>query len=191
MRSATHISEVPKQIRIGYNMDRRWILILIIIILAVCCGYYIASNSDNVGNAIIDINKSTAVLPPSFSVGGTELDSVSLYQKNATAKIFIKDLGKGKFASDKIKKINKTLSNDPNIKILDDSNNISQDREIYTLYYQNYSDTESFNQSVSYLNTINHTFLLKCSGFDDINQIDKNLNFLAETIKPDYKKSQE
>ena len=172
-------------------MDRRWILILIIIILAVCCGYFVVSNSDTVGNAIIDINKSTAVLPPGFSVGGSDSSSISLYQKNHPEKIFIKDLGKGEFALDEIDKKNKSFSNNPDIEILDNVKNITEDRELYTIHYQNYSDKESLNLSVSYLNTYNHTFLLKCSGFNDINQIDKNLNFLAETIKPDYKKSQE
>ena len=175
----------------GYNMDRRWILILIIMILAVLCGYHIVSTSDSVGNAIIDVNKSTAVLPPGFSVGESNSDSVALYKKNQPEKLFIKDLGKGSFGEDEIIKKNKSFTSNDDIEIINYKENITDDTQFYTIYYQNYSDTESLNQSVSYLNKINHTFLLKCSGFSDAADMDKNLNFLTETIKPDYKKSQE
>lgn len=159
--------------------------------LAVCCGYYVVSTSDTVGNAIIDIHKSTAVLPPGFSVGETSSDSVSLYEKEGVAKIFIKDLGKGDIASDEIEKKNKSLSSSADIKIIDNNHTTLGDAKIYTIYYQNTSDTESFYYSVSYLNTYNRTFLLKCEKFDNTAEIDKNLNLLTETIKPDYKKSQE
>ncbi len=172
-------------------MDRRWILILIIIIIAVICGYHIATTSNSVGSAIIDVNKSIAVLPHDFSVGDSNRDSVALYKKDQPEKLFIKDLGKGSFGVDEIKKKNQTFTSKDDIEITDYKENITDDTQLYTIYYQNYSDTKSLNLSVSYLNTINHTFLIKCSGFRDTADIDANLNFLSETIRPDYKKSQE
>ena len=173
-------------------MDKRWILIFIIIIIAICCGYFVVTHSDSVGKAIVDINKSTAVLPPGFSVGETESDNIELYQKNAPGKIYIQDLGKKDCGLEELEKRNKSLSKEEDIKIIDINKTVKDDTELYMLYYQNTSDNESIYYSVSYLYTsYNHTFYIKCSGFDDISKIDENLNFLAETIKPDYKKSQE
>ena len=75
-------------------MDKRWISILIIIILAICCGYLIVSSSNTVGNAIVDVNKSTVTIPHHFSVGSEEKDSIVLNERSGTAKLFVKDLGK-------------------------------------------------------------------------------------------------
>ena len=45
--------------------------------------------------------------------------------------------------------------------------------------------------SNSYLCTYGHTFLVKMTGFDNTDDMNKNLNFVAKTLKPDYKQSQD
>ena len=145
-------------------MDKRWIAIIIIMILAVICGYFVVSYSDTVGNAIVDVNKSTTALPPGFSVGDSDKDSVILYMKDNVKKIYIKDLGKGDLGLNKKNQMIKSLSKDGDIEIIDNVTNSTGENKLYTIYYQNYSNTKLMNQSYSYLYSQNHTYLIKCDG---------------------------
>lgn len=172
-------------------MDKRWILILIIIIIAVICGYAVMSSSNTVGNAIIDIHKSTAVLPPDFSVTNSESKNTELTKRDGIEKIYIEDLGKTDIAEKSFKVKMKELSQVEGIKILQNSSNIIDKYKYYVVYYQNSSNNDSDILSTSFLYSHNHTFIFKCSKFQSIDEIDKNLNLLVTTIKPDYKKSQE
>lgn len=172
-------------------MDKRWILILIIIIIAIICGYAVVSSSNTVGNAIIDIHKSTAVLPPEFSVTDSGSYSTELTKREGVEKIYIEDLGKtdvaGKSFNDKVKE----LSHEDDIKILQNSTNTTNKYKYYVVYYQNSSNPHSGYLSTSYLYSHSHTFIFKCSKFHSIDEINENLKLLVTTIKPDYKKSQE
>ena len=172
-------------------MDKRWISILIIIILAICCGYLIVSSSNTVGNAIVDVNKSTVTIPHHFSVGSEEKDSIVLNERSGTAKIFVKDLGKISNFKKLFDKEVKSLSDNEEIDILKNTTNSTADFEYYTVYYQDYSDSEMYNKSITYLYKFKHTYLVKCDGFKDTGFLDSNLDLIINTIKLDYKKSQE
>lgn len=172
-------------------MDKRWILILIIAIIAIICGYVVVSSSNTVGNAIIDIHKSTAVLPPDFSVTGSESYKVELTKRGEVEQIYIEDLGKKDIAQERFKEKMKELSHEDDIKILQNSTNTTNKYKYYVVYYQNSSNPHSGYLSTSYLYSHNHTFIFKCSKFHSIDEINENLKLLVTTIKPDYKKSQE
>lgn len=172
-------------------MDKRWLFIVIILILAVCCGYFIASSSDNVGNAIADLNKSTVTLPHGFSVGETTPDSIELIKRNHPEKIFIQDLGKGDKALDEFKYELKSLSKNDNSEVISNSTNSTENFKSYTILYKYYKDDEVTNESISTVYTANHTFLVKLSGFNSNDEMNDYMNFVIKTIKPDYKKSQE
>lgn len=172
-------------------MDKRWILIAIIIVIAICCGYLIASSSNTVGNAIVDVNKSTLTIPHHFSIGPDEKDSIILNERSGTAKIFVKDMGKIDDSKKLFDKEMKSLSNNGEIEILDNKTNSIDEFEYYTIYYQNSSDTKAHNQSATYLHKSNHTYLIKCDGYTDIGYMNSNLDTIINTIKLDYKKSQE
>lgn len=172
-------------------MDKRWILIIIIIILAAGCGYFIVSSSNTVGNAIVDLNKSTVTIPHHFSVGSTDSNSVNLYEKSSSEKIYIKDLGK---RDDALKIFNKklnSLSKDPEIKILKNESNLTEEYDYYSVYFQDLNDLNASTQSIGYLHKSNHTYLLKFSGFDNITDMNDNIDIIKNTLKLDHKKSQE
>ena len=172
-------------------MDKRWISILIIIIIAVCCGYLITSSSNTVGNAIVDVNKSTVTIPHHFSVGNEEKNSVELNERSGTAKILIKDLGKVNNFKELFDKEIKSLSNNEEIEILDNTTNSTENFEYYRVYYQDHSDSDVYNKSTTYLYKFNHTYLVKCEGYNNIGFMDSSLDIIVNTIKLDFKKSQE
>ena len=167
-------------------MDKRWILILIIIIIACGCGYFIINSSTTVGNAIADVNKFTVTIPEGFSSGESASTSLLLIKKQSVEKIYIEDLGKKDIALDKYNSDAKKLSN-----IISNSTEKIEVITVYTLYYEDSSNSNSLNMSNSYLCTYGHTFLVKMTGFDNTDDMNKNLNFVAKTLKPDYKQSQD
>lgn len=172
-------------------MDKRWILIIIILIAAISCGYLIISSSNTVGNAIVDVNSSTVTLPPGFSITGSEISNVELTKKPTSEKIFIKDLGKNSNAKLLFDKKLDSFSKNEDIEIFNNGTNSTDEFEYYTIYYQEYSKSDLDNQSVTYLNKSGHIYLLKFSGYTDMNQMDENLDTIIHTLNLDYKKSQE
>lgn len=168
-------------------MDKRWIGILVIIIIACLCGYLVVNSSNTVGNAITDVNKSTVTLPHDFSVETSDSESTTLINKNTGSKIFIKDLGKKDVALDKFNEKFKNLSSDKSIVIEKNTSTVNDEIQMYSVFYKNDSEYRSF----SYVHTYNHTYLIKGSGFSDANDLINKINFVANTIQPDYKKSQD
>ena len=172
-------------------MDKRWIFILITIIIAVCCGYFIANSSDSVGNAITDVNTFTVTVHPNFGIESSTVDTTTLIKRGGIEKVSIKDLGKKNIASKEYDKKIKSLSKNPDIEIKSNSSDTTGNYKIYTIIYQNNAKSELYNQSVSYLYTYNHTFSLNLRGFSDVSYMNDVINFTAKTLQPDYKKSQE
>lgn len=168
-------------------MDKRWIGILLIIIIACVCGYLVISSSNTVGNAITDVGKSTVTLPHGFSVKDDDSDSTTLFNKNSKAEIYIEDLGKKDQSLDCFNSEMKNLSSDKDIEIVKNTTNITDDFKLYSVFYTKGNET----MSVSYIFKNNHTFLIKCSGFDDINDLADKINFIADNLEIDYKKSQD
>ena len=106
-------------------------------------------------------------------------------------KIFIKDLGKLDDAKESFdRKLDYFLMTE-DIEVLDNKTNLTSEFDCYAIYYQNISDAESANQSDIYVYKYNHTYLLKFSGYSDINQMNHDLDVVVNTLKLDYKKSQE
>lgn len=172
-------------------MDKRWILILIVIIMAVVCGYFIVSSSNTVGNAIVDVNKFTVTVPPGFGIESSTADTTTLIKKGGVEKVSIKDLGKKDIALSEYNKKLKSMSKNGDIEIISNTTDSRDNLTIDTIKYQDYSKENLTNQSITYLYTYERTFSVKLTGFSDVNYMDDVLTFIADTLKPDYKKSQE
>ena len=170
-------------------MDKRWIAILIILIIGIGCGYFITQHSTTVGHAIADVSKSTVSLPYGFSVGLSEKTHVQLENRNTNEKIFIDDLGTGDTAEKSFNSKLKEISQSETIQILDNTTiNTPQGLKLYIAHYVD-SEKESLkNQSIVYYYTHDHTFYTKLTGFDNIDSIDKIIIFISDSIQPDYKK---
>ena len=84
-------------------MDKRWILILIILIAGCACMYHIVDSSNSVGDAITVVNKTVITLPSGFTIGDDDKSSVTLVNENNNETIFIEDLGKSDTSLDNFK----------------------------------------------------------------------------------------
>lgn len=169
-------------------MDKRWIAILFIIIIACGCGYLLVQYSPTVGNAIADVDKSSVTLPHGFSVGSSEANSLELVNKNTNEKIFIEDLGQGDSAEKSFKGNLETISKDK--EAIDDTVNTTDNGvTVYIAHYADLNNPDLKNLSIAYYYTYGHTYHLKLSGFDSIESMDEKITFIADTTHPDYKKA--
>ena len=171
-------------------MDKRWIAILVIIVLAIICGYYVAQNSPTVGNANADVDKSSITLPYGFSVGSSEATSLELVDKNTNEKIYIEDLGKGDSAESSFKSDLKQVKKEKEF-IDEVTHTTNNGITIYIAHYIDLNNEDLKNQSIAYYFTNGNTYHLKLSGFENTDSIDEKITFIAENTHPDYKKSQD
>lgn len=172
-------------------MDKRWISILIIIIISCACGYLIVQYSDTVGNAIVDVNKSTVTIPSDFSKEYSDDSSVLLSHRGTSESIYVKDLGKTDIAKSSFIDNEKKLANNYDIEVYSNNTTEIGDITVHTIYYTNTSDSNAKNMSNSYFYSYKHTYLVKLSGFDNLDTLNEKLEKIVNTIKPDYKKSQD
>ncbi|WP_406533778.1 hypothetical protein [Methanobrevibacter sp.] len=165
-------------------MDKRWILILIILIVGCACLYHIVDSSTTVGDAITVVNKSVITLPSDFSIDSDDKSSVTLINKDTNETIFIKDLGKSDTAFDCFKKDLKSLDGVVNNSTLNIDNITT-----YRIDMQN-STTKS-NTTLVYVYSSNHTFTIKFNDYTDQNELNQDLNFIVSTLSPDFKQKQD
>ena len=159
-------------------MDKRWIAILIIMIIGIGCGYFISQHSTTIGHAIADVSKSTVSLPYGFSVGPTDETSLGLENRN---------IAKKRFKSER-----KEISQSGNIKILDnDTIDTPSGLKVYLAHYTDSDKAQLKNQSIAYYYTHGHTFYTKLTGFSNIGNMDEKLIFISDSLQPDYKKPQD
>lgn len=173
-------------------MDKRWIVILIIMIIGIGCGYLISQHSTTIGHSIADVSKSTVSMPYGFSAGKADDTSLKLENRNTKEKIFIEDLGPKNIAKESFKKELKELSKSGNIKIINDTEITTQNGlKVYIAHYSDLDKENLKNQSIAYYYTYGHTFYTKMTGFSDIATMDETLVFISDSLQPDYKKPQD
>ena len=172
-------------------MDRRWIYILLLCLIAAGCGYLIASTSNSVGNAITDVNTSMVTLPQGFGVQSSGVLKTELIQRDTGELILIKDFGKVDVGLSEFNKKLDFLSKDKNCKVLDNSTDSNNRYTLYTVSYENNTDGNSSKESVSYLYLYNRTYFIKQTGYSSTDKMSDNLDYVVKSLRLDYKKSQE
>lgn len=162
-------------------------MIIAILIVGVSCMYFIVDNSTTVGNAITTFSKSSVTLPFGFSVGETNTESAKLYNKQNNETINIHDKGKGNHVKEATDNITETYENNPNYYNLTyETKNVSGVKA-----YQLNMEINNTKSSCSAFYKYNHTYIVEMNGFNDINKINKNLEFIINTLQPDYKQAQD
>lgn len=168
-------------------MDKRWILIFILLIIGIGCAYLIIESSTTVGSAIADVSKSIVTMPSDFSKGDSDKNDLLLVNKKNDEKIYIKDISKSDISKEKFNKKLKSFKND-GIEVTKNTTTTVDTITVYTFYYTNET---GFNNSISYFTSYNHTYYLKNMGYTDINKLNEDISFVVTTLQPDYKKSQD
>lgn len=168
-------------------MDKRWIVILFIIIIASVCGYLIIQDSPYVGNAIADIDKSTVSIPYGFSVDQSKEKTLELINKNTYEKIYIEDISKQNIVEKSFEGNLKNIEKEYNL-IDNFTNTTNNGINVHIAHYYDLNNEKLKNQSIAYFYTSGYTFYLKLTGFNNINEMNDIITFIVDTIKPDYKK---
>lgn len=153
--------------------------------------YFIVDSSSTVGTAIDVVNKTVVTLPDGFSVGNSDHSSTSLSDGNTHEKIYVKDLGKADIALNEFDTRLNNLGSDSDIVIVKNSTSNISNHTTYSVVYQNVTQEDYKNTSISYIFTCNHTFLIKLENYDNTSVMKDDLNFLVSNMKPDFKQSQD
>ena len=172
-------------------MDKRWIMILIFLIVGCCCLFYVVETSSTVGDAITVVNKTVVTLPNDFSIESKETDYGTIINENTNEKIYIKDLGKEDSSMNAFKTALQDLSKKSDIKVIKNSTLNIDNITAYKIDYKNITKETNQNISNAYIFTCNHTFLIKLQNYDDDTELNENLEYVVAHMTPDFKQSQD
>lgn len=171
-------------------MDKRWILILIILIVGGYWTYTVADTSTTVGDAITVVNKSVITIPDDFSIVDSDKNSVDLIDEKNNKKIHIEDIGKGDIAFETFNHEINSLSESPDVHLIKNSTLNVGNMSIYKSDLQNLTN-DLTNVSLAYIYSSGHTFSIKFEGYSDESELNKDLKFMVTTISPDFKQAQD
>ena len=168
-------------------MDKRWILIIIILIAGLGTMYYIVDNSNSVGSAIVTFGKTTITIPENFSVVGSGDGYVELHNKINSEDITIFDYGKGNTVKNNIQNSIAEITKDKEYELIGNSTKKINDVSIYNVDFKFENETVRI---CGFYNN-NHTYLMMVNGYDDLNKSTSDLKFIIDTMVPDYKQKQD
>lgn len=168
-------------------MDKRWALIIIILVVGVGSMYYIVDNSNTVGSAIATFSKTTITIPDGFAVSGSESYSVELYNKKNTEKIEILDFEKRR----DIKNILGNMS--AAFQEQDDYDNITNKtvKINKVTVYQSMLKSDNDTLIISCFYKDHRAYCILMNGYESMKKVNEDLDFIIETMHPDYKQSQD
>ena len=161
-------------------MDKRWIGILLILIAGMSCMYVIVDNSNSVGNAITVISDVSIVVPPGLKINGDNANDVTLLNKETNESIFIQCIDKNP---------KKEFNNE--IKAFQNANNVEMtNRSNSTLQIIDFKNIDT-GQNTSFIlfKKAKHSFIMKMDNYHDMAKQDKEMTFVIDNLKPDYKQN--
>lgn len=158
-------------------MDKRWILLLIILLAGLSAMFYIATISNTIGNAVTVIDDVTVTVPPGFKIIGTHTEDAKLQKEGFNDTIFIKCLGDGDASSKAFKTDVKKIKNNGEFEIIKESNK--------TVKFSNI--TSGKNTTHTFFEKADRTFRMELYNFDNDNELERNMQFVIDNIQPDFK----
>lgn len=170
-------------------MDKRWIYILIMLIVGVALLAFIVDTSTTIGSATVSLSTYTDTLPDSFNIETSKNDYAIFINRKTNEKIYIGDLGKGNLTDKKFDEKVIELKNDENVTDINFTNEIYNNTSLKTIYYEKLPNN-TINKA-SFFMKFNHTFIVDSYNYHDVNKIDEGAHFVIDTLKKDYKKSQD
>lgn len=169
-------------------MNKKWIYIIIILIIGFSGLYYIVSTSTTVGSAMVGINAFLFTVPDSFNIENNDHAFASLTNRETKEKIYIKDLGKDKSVDKNFEKEVFVIESNENLTILNNTTEKYNDMTSKVVYCNNTVDNTLY--KVSVFKKYNHTFLIKSSNFKNPTTLNEKTHFVMDTLKQDHKKKQ-
>ena len=167
-------------------MDKRWILIIIILIAGVSVLYVIANESVEIGKAITTIDNVIITLPDNFKITDQDKTSVEMTNRNSDESISIELIKEKNKAKELMDNHLRDLKYENVINIENSTENISN-FTVYSINYQNMSSDTPVNYSLNYLDKLNKTFIITTSNYNDTNSQLNDLTQVIKTLRIDFK----
>jgi|GEM_PF-4544482 len=164
-------------------MDKRYLLILVVIII---CGInlsIIANNSDIVGSASISVGKYLFSMPEGFNIDENNGNSIIIKNNDGITIYFDIDLD----SSDTYNNRLKYIDNQTQDKILSKGTLTIDNIEVNSVYYQDVNHT---NNSAFYFEKNNKPFKIIVSNFNYNNDRNLTIDYVTQIIQSthlDYK----
>ena len=169
-------------------MDRRWLLIILILIVGLGCLYFIVDNSTSVGTAIASVDQVIVTLPPGFTNFQTHDNSVGIENKYTKEKLYLESIEHKDTASSRFNKTVSNLQEKEDVKVINYTTINVKNVTAYIVYYQNISSGTPENHMTGYFYDFNSTFVVSMEKFSDYNKGESNIRYIIDTLYTDYKK---
>ena len=169
-------------------MDKRWIYIIIILLIGVTALFFIVESSTTLGSAETYVHKFTTTIPPSFNIDESGKEYTVLININTGEIIDIRDLGKGDLIESEMYNKTLLLNENPNVTSI---KKVTYDLNGTKLPTIAYNTTKNTINQISYFQKYNHTFVITAKNFQDRDYMDHNLEYILNTLKPDLKQKQD
>lgn len=167
-------------------MDKRWIIIFIILIAGVSTLYLIANESIEIGKAITTIDNVIITLPDNFKITDQDKTSVEMTNRNSNEKLSIELIKEKNKAEELMGNKLQELRLENVINIEDSTKNISN-ITVYSISYQNIDSDTPVNYTVNYINKLNKTFVITTSNYENNDSQLNDLTQIIETLRLDFK----
>ena len=165
-------------------MDKRWILIIIILIIGVSCLFFIVDSSNNIVKATSELKGYIITIPSSMNIETSEGGTLVLVNRNAAEKIVIEISDKGNFTDEIYDRELVKLNNREDVADIQNTTVVIDKDKMPTLFYKDENGT--FNQ-ISILYKYKHTFTIKSINYKDNNTLNNDAESIVESLTIDYK----
>ena len=169
-------------------MDKRWIIIIIVLAIGIGCLYLVADNSTSVGNAVVSIGDVILTIPPSFTNFQTHGETVSVENKYTGEKMYFELIDDGNDSLSKYNNKIEELKHLENVSITKNKTIEIDGVKVHTIYYQKVTPNNTTEYIVGYFDKYNATFGATFWNFENTEKGESNLEFVVTTLYPDYKK---
>ncbi len=166
-------------------MDKRYFIIILIILVCLVNLYVIVDFSDVVGSSYTNVGKYTFSLPPGFDLGGSQDKSVAIIhnpKNNLDIAVYSLDKGDYNYSLGLDQ-----LNNNSKINIISNGTLYVDDISVDAVYYDDLSTNSS--KSIFYFQKDNHPFRINMVNVDinDKNKTIDDLVFIIRSIRLNYK----
>lgn len=160
-------------------MDKKWIGLIIILIVGLLAMGYIVTSSPSVGNALTVIKDVSVTLPDGFRILDTSSDEAKLSEDNGDNRIVLKCMGKDKNPVKAYKSELKKQKSKGEFEVTENGNN--------TIKLTNYTSGKV--TLIKFFDKENRTFSMKVDDFTgEAKQVD-DINFIIDNIVLDFKQN--
>ena len=172
-------------------MDKRYFLIIAIVLVCLVNMYAISQFSDVVGSASVNVGDYTCSIPENFNLMNSYGDYVVINNPNSglyVAIYYYNDSTQFNFS-----KGSADLVNNPSNTVLSNGTINIGDVNIESIYYSHHDSSSDVtnNRSVFYFEKDNVSFKVNMENFDYKNDRDKTievLSFIVNSLRPNYKR---